>query len=203
MVDIVQQPVRAEISIGDITIETPDVISFNVSRKRGQAAATFSASLKISYTIMSSSVDFLVDKVTIRAGEKGSLKTVFTGYIYQAVINPIRTDASKVMLNISGSDPLSKLEGQIVNRRVKTWRDGDGPPGRWGIVNNIVKEHTPLAKRFPKKLYTPIDVAVYELKNDHIIRTPDAFKSSKDLTRTGTRQITGGISVDKMAEEER
>jgi hypothetical protein len=197
MVDIVQQPIRAEIVLGDLTISTPDVISFNVSRRRGQASATFSASLKIHYTYLDA-VDFLVDQVIIRAGEKGSLKTVFTGYVYQAVINPVRTDASKVMLNISGADPLSKLEGQIVNRRVKTWRDGDGPPGRWGIVNNIIKEHTPLAKRFPVKLYTPENVAVYELKNDHIIRTPDAFKAARGIERTGTRNITGGIVVEKM-----
>lgn len=203
MATLERQAVRAEVNIGDkIIIETPDVISFNVSKRRGQMAATFSASLKVPYDFMISSKEVLVDKITISAGVKDRLKTIFTGAIYQAVINPIRTDASKVMLNISGSDVLSILEGQHVNRRVKTWKDGDTPPERWGIINNIVKEHTPLSKRFPIKLYTPLDVAVYELKNIHIIRTPDAFKTGNDVVRTGNREVRGGIEVDIVVQQE-
>jgi len=203
MATLERQAIRAVIDIGGkVIIETPDVVSFNVSKRRGQMAATFSASLKVPYDFLASAKDVLVDKITIRAGEKGALKTIFTGAIYQAVINPIRTDASKVMLNISGSDVLAILEGQHVNRRVKTWGEDGGPPERWGIVNNIVKEHSPMVKKFPIKMYTPSNVAVYELKNRQIVTTPDAFANKTGVTRTGVRILSGGITAEILPPED-
>ena len=44
---LTKQKVRAKISFGNITVETPDVVSFHVTRQRGQPSASFSASVKV------------------------------------------------------------------------------------------------------------------------------------------------------------
>lgn len=188
--------VRSVIEIGNaLTISTPDVISFNVSRRRGQMSATFSASIRVPHTFLDTAVDLVADNIVIRAGHSGVLNTVFTGWIYQCVVNPIRTDASKVMLNITGHDVLHILEGQHVNRRATTWRDGERPPERWGVVNNIIKEHSPLNKKFPTKLYTPENVFVPTLTHTHHVITPDPFATKKEVTRGGEYKVYGGIDA--------
>jgi hypothetical protein len=94
MATLEKQPIRAEISIGDnYIIRTPNVMSFNITRTRGQASAQFSTSVKVGYDDISSSSSLINSNIVIKAGEAvsfGSLPTVFTGLIYKCVINPIR-----------------------------------------------------------------------------------------------------------------
>lgn len=206
MATLEKQPIRAEINIGNkYTIRTPNVMSFNVTRARGQASAQFSASVKVDYSDISSSSSLVNSKIIIKAGEStsfGSLPTVFTGLIYKCVINPIRTDVSKVMLNISGQDVLSILNGQKINRRLVTNRDGDIPPQRWGIVNNITKQHTPARQKFPDKVYSKNPVVVVDWQGNYNVTTPDAYRLDTNPIRKRTWEVKGGLVAERVAKEE-
>jgi len=206
MATLEKQPIRAEIKIGDRhTIRTPNIMSFNVTRTRGQSSAQFSASVKVNYNEISSSSSLLNSKIIIKAGEStnfGSLPTIFTGLVHKCVINPIRTDASKVMLNITGQDVLSILNGQKINRRLVTRRDGSTPPQRWGIVNNIVKQHTPPRQKFPDKVYSKNPVVVVDWQGNYNVSTPDAFRLDTNPIRKRAWEIKGGLVAERVAAEE-
>lgn len=206
MANLEKQPIRAEITIGNrYVIRTPNVVSFNVTRSRGQASAQFSASVKVDYDEISSSSSLINATIVIKAGEStnfGSLPTVFTGLVYKCVINPIRTDASKVMLNISGEDVLSILKGQKINRRLITRRDGSIPPQRWGIVNNITKQHTPARQKFPDKVYTKKPVVIVDWKGNYRVTTPDAFRLDTNPIRKRAWEIKGSLVGEKVNEEQ-
>jgi hypothetical protein len=203
---LTKEPVRAEIVIGgSLTIRTPNVVSFNVRKARGQMSATFSAAIKVPYDEVGSVSGLANANIVIKAGRGtgfASLNTVFTGYIHRCVFSPIRVDASKIMLNISGNDVLHILSGQKINRRLTTTRDGDVPPQRWGIVNSIVKQHSPNRQRFPKKVYTPKKIVVVDWQGNHQIVTPEAFRLQSDPNRKRTFQLRGSLVAEKVLETE-
>lgn len=149
---IVRQEVRAEITFGKFTIRTPDVVSFSVQRARGQASAQFSASVKVDSLSISSVNESLGSTIVINAGFKGALKTIFTGTIYKCTFNPVKQDASKVMLNLAGKDVMGVLEGQKITRRTRNYKDGDSPPERWGVITGIVRHNTPARKKLKAQL---------------------------------------------------
>ena len=191
-----KQPVRAEISIGNLgTISTPNVVSFSVRRARNQMCATFQTSVKVDSDELRSSIDILDEGVIIKAGIKGNLKTIFTGKVSSCSMNPIRTDASKVMLNLSGKDVLSRLEGQKINRRVTTYRDGNTPPGRVGYITSILRENIPIRQNFPTKTYTSDPAVVNDLPAERIIKTIDAYIESRGLDRNVSTKYPGEIIV--------
>lgn len=204
MANLEKQPIRAEIKIGDnYIIHTPNVVSFNVTRSRGQASAQFSASVKVDYDDISSSSSLVNAKISISAGEStyfGNMPTIFTGFVYKCVINPIRSDASKVMLNISGQDALSILNGQKINRRLITRRDGEIPPQRWGIVNSISKQHTPARQKFPDKVYSKKPVIVVDWKGNYTVTTPDAYRLDTNPVRKRAWEVKGGLIAEKFTE---
>lgn len=206
MATLEKQPIRAEINIGDkYIVRTPNVMSFNVTRTRGQASAQFSASVKVSYADISSSSSLVNSTVIIKAGEAtsfGSLPTVFTGIVYKCIINPIRTDVSMVMLNITGQDVLSILNGQKINRRLVTRRDGSLPPQRWGIVNNITKQHTPSRQKFPDKVYSKNPMVVVDWQGNYSVSTPDAYKLDTNPIRKRSWEVKGGLVAERVAKEE-
>jgi len=186
------QPVRAEISIGSLgTIKTPDVVSFSVRRARNQMCATFQASIKVDSDELSSTKEILSTEIVIKAGLRDHLKTIFTGKIYNCVINPVRTDASKIMLNLTGKDVLSRLEGQKINRRVKTYRDGSKPPERIGYITNILRKNVPIRQKFPTKAYTKDPFALYGIPDERVVKTSDAYISGLD--RNIPKETVGGI----------
>jgi hypothetical protein len=186
------QPVRAEISIGNLgIIKTPDVVSFSVRRARNQMCATFQVSIKVDADELSSTKEILSEKIIIKAGLRGRLKTIFTGKIYNCIINPVRTDASKVMLNLVGKDVLSRLEGQKINRRIKTYRDGTTPPERIGYITGILRKNVPIRQRFPTKYYSPDPKAVLTWPDERIVKTADAYVS--ELNRNIPGETSGGI----------
>lgn len=206
MATLEKQPIRAEIKIGDrYIIRTPDIMSFNVTRSRGQASAQFSASVKVGYEAISSSSTIIDNKVVIKAGEGtnfNNLPLVFTGIVYKCVINPIRTDASKVMLNLSGQDVLSILNGQKINRRLTTRRDGSIPPQRWGIVNNIIKQNTPARQKFADKVYSKNPVVVVDWQGTYKVTTPDAYRLDTNPIRKRSWEVKGGLVAEKISSEE-
>ncbi len=193
MATIQGQKVRAKVTIGGgIVVVTPNVVSFNVRRARNQMAATFSASLKIPYTTAN---DIGAD-IIIEAGLKGRLNKIFTGTIEKSTINPIRTDASMVMLNISGRDVLAALEGQKINRRVKTYRDGSDPPERWGVINSVIKHNTSKMEKFPVNIIDHKPKAVQTLPVLPLDTTPPAY----DVDRTILDKTASSIEISKIDE---
>lgn len=118
--------VNAKIEVGSISVETPFIQSFSVNKTRGQSS-TFSASLKVSATTMSSVSG---GDVKIYAGVLGGTKLIYTGIVKSASLSPCWDDPGYVFLNISGTDVLSLLQGKKYTRRCiassHTWVSIDG-----------------------------------------------------------------------------
>jgi len=191
MATIERQKVRARIELGSIIVETPNVVSFSVTRARNQMTANFSASIRIDYNEIDSATELVAESIVIKAGLQYSLKTVFTGKVEKCVVNPIRTDASKVMLNLSGRDVLSILEGQNINRRLKTYRDGGSPPERWGVVTGVIKHNTPTIQKFKEKVYNEKPKVTNRKPEFPLYVTPDAV----DVNKLLPNKVYGGIEV--------
>ena len=123
-------PIRAIINFGGVTVVTPYVLSFNVTKVRN-SKATFSASLKI----RSDRIDNIDDNlITIRAGEKGKENKIFTGYVLSTRPSICFEDPNYTILNISGSDILYKLEGEKFTRRVIA------SEARWAVIESVEKK---------------------------------------------------------------
>lgn len=193
MATIEKQSVRAEIEIGSTKISTPDVLSFNVTRSRGQSYATFTAAVKVSYKLLDTG-KFLAENVVIKAGADGLMNTIFTGKIYKCIVNPLRTDASKVILNISGKDILAVIEGQKVNRRLKTYKDGDGPIERWGVINSVIKQNAPQIQKFKNKVFKPDPVVTLGNTNKYDVETPVLYANT-----AGNRARIAADAVEKQS----
>ena len=114
--NITLEKIRAEITIGDKTFETPDIKSFSISRARSQLAATFSASLQVPVTQRFATGE----QVVIRAGTEGNLQTIFTGEVRTVTVNPAFERADSYVINLAGSDRFSRLEGRNISRRQRT-----------------------------------------------------------------------------------
>lgn len=161
-------------------------------------SSTFTASLKIEQGKFSiSSLGSLKNaSVEILAGQKGSLKTIFTGRVYKATLNPIRTDASKVMLNVSGKDVLSVMEGQKVNRRVRAYRDGSKPPERWGMVTNLKKDNSPTRASIPAKVYDKKPQGIVNIDLPDIIDILSAYNAIPERTEAAARSAITGETIN-------
>ena len=109
--------VRATVTVCNISVSTPYIQSFNVTKTREQPS-TFSASLKVSHSSLG---DVLAGgNAKIEAGtEGGGTNTIFTGIVKQAKISPCFDDPTFVILTVSGSDVLSLLAGKKYTRRCR------------------------------------------------------------------------------------
>ena len=109
-------PIRATITFGAYSVSTPYILSFNVNKTR-TAVSTFSASVKVKY----SSLPSIKGTVVIKAGVKGGMRTIFTGYVKTVQPSPCWDDPSYVTVSVSGVDELHKLENRRFTRRqIKT-----------------------------------------------------------------------------------
>lgn len=216
---VTTQKVRAKIEIGNadnsdspiMEIFTPDVVSFNVSRKRGQKSATFSASVKVPYNTFLIGSPVSANTIRIYAGVKSAnydqedpsyaewnLKRIFTGYIYQMVVNPIRTDASKIMLNLSGSDTFSIMDGQNITRRIAAKKMS----GRFGVVTGIISSNSSKPMRFLNKPTDTANLTPNLISKDpsDYIKTPGAFDTSVD--RSGGLGVMSGLTAEIVEENQ-
>ncbi|MBV5346619.1 hypothetical protein JZU46_00080, partial [bacterium] len=122
--------IRAVINFGGLSIATPYILSFNVTKTRN-SKATFSASLKISSNKLS-----LINNnvVVIYAGEAGDMTKIFTGYVLATRPSICFDDPNYTILNISGSDVLFKLEGEKYTRRVISSK------ARWAVIEDVIRK---------------------------------------------------------------
>jgi len=112
--------IGASVEIGSLRVRTPYIQSFNVTRSRGQVSS-FNASLKVSSYQASGRI--VGDSVEIYAGTssgggtRGSSRQIFSGICKKATVTPCFDDPYYVILNISGNDILSVLQGKKYTRR--------------------------------------------------------------------------------------
>ena len=185
MVDTLYQKIRAKITFGNIVVETPYIVSFSVRKARGQMSATFSASIKVpDDTFAGGGVggeEAIGSSITIEAGAP-QLKKIFTGRIFKIVVNPVFTDSSLIMVNLSGRDVLSLLEGQKVTRLVDTLRDQEGnPPGRWGVITGVTRSDQALEGRFQNRMYSSGKTAIPGKLPEEFVTVADIVGIKRDL----------------------
>jgi hypothetical protein len=130
--------VRARIQIGSMSAATPPIagtggnhiLSFGVERARGRIS-TFNASLKVKHGDVSGTIQG--DSVKIYAGTTGGMPLIYTGIVKTANVGPCREDPGFVILNISGEDVLTKLNGKKFTRRCRSSK------GVWISIEGIVR----------------------------------------------------------------
>jgi hypothetical protein len=128
--------VRAIIKIGNISAITPYqdsnyyILSFNVDKARGQISS-FSASLKIKSGSLSGRI--VGDGIEISAGRGQGVEKIFTGIVRTASISPCREDPGYVILNLSGNDILSRLQGKKYTRRCRSTK------GAWFGIEGVAR----------------------------------------------------------------
>lgn len=183
MATIIQEEIRAKIIIADtIDVETPFVKSFNVSKSRGQIIGSFSATVEIPATQLTSTseaLDLGGQGIEIYAGTRDVYESqkIFTGEIKSVQINPSWDKPEYFVLNLSGSDVMSRLEGKTYSRRIP-WDS----PGMWAKITNVNEvKNKKKARQFDKK---------YKLKTARVIALPnpgDAEHSSYVYARDTSR----------------
>lgn len=123
--------VRAEVSVGSLTVSTPFVQSFNVRKTRNQLS-TFDVSLKIAYAEISGSNTG--GAVSIKAGKADSLNQIYTGIAKHINISPCWDDPGYVILSVSGTDVLSLLENKKYTRRCRATKSS------WVTINKVERQ---------------------------------------------------------------
>lgn len=122
--------VRARVEVGDLSIETPFVQSFNVRKERGKVS-TFDATLKVKG---GSSPSSSIGDVKIYAGKDSASKLIFTGLCRSARISPCYDDPDYFILSISGADKLILLQGKKFTRRCRATE------ASWCAITGLVRE---------------------------------------------------------------
>lgn len=125
-IDLVK--IRATVKIGNsVSVSTPYIQSFNVRKSRGQLS-TFDAALKVEYEQVNNNIG---GGVSITAGTESNQNLIFTGILKKATIGPCWDDPGYVILNISGTDVLSKLQGKKYTRRCRATHS------TWVSINSV------------------------------------------------------------------
>lgn len=145
-IPITQEQIRAEVWMVTggtrvLLAKTPFVQSFNVSKSRGQLTTTFS----VGFEMLAGTVFPLGADLQIKAGVRGNLKTVFTGFIEQASSEPAFGKPSYFSVSMSGRGVLSLLEKKKFTRRLLSNGQGmfclitGGSANRPSAVNSLDK----------------------------------------------------------------
>ena len=123
--------VRAKVEIGNLSVVTPFVQSFNVRKQRGQISS-FDATLKVSHDEVSGAITG--DAVKIYAGVDAANDLIFTGICRSAKMSPCYDDPKYVLLSISGADILSLLQGKKYTRRCRSSKS------TWMAITGVIRE---------------------------------------------------------------
>jgi hypothetical protein len=173
MAQLIPVAIYCTVSVGGITAHTPrsagnHVLSFNVDKVRGQAG-TCSVSLRVykGQASFSSGGD-----IRISAGANGAMNNIFYGFIKSITISPCRENPSFVIMNITGIDVLSKLEGRKYTRRCRS------VSGTWVSIEGVTRE----GLRSSKLTYLPLD--------PHLSISGGKLNKEDNLTRTRTQGLT-------------
>ena len=186
--------VRANVTLGNLVAVTPSgnmasdniIMSFGVDRNRGQIS-TFSASLKVKTGQVSGNI--LGSEVVIRAGRNSPSNLIFTGICRSANITPCRDDPIFVILNVSGNDVLSRLEGKKYTRRCRSTR------GTWVSINNVTRP----GLRTGKLAYTDMDPTIEPMGGD--VNRKDNVKRTRGANTPNVDRITDEVKTASVSFE--
>lgn len=190
--------IRAKITIGTLVVQTPYILSFSVNITRGNIS-TFNASLKVPYFEITGSL--VGDSIKIEAGENNPSSTVFSGIVRKTTISPVFDDPTFVLMNMSGDDILSKLNGKKYTRRCRSTNTS------WVTIDNITRQGLRTGKFRAKKSDYIDMVHTDELEKSSETKTrtfTDTFNEQSSKTPTTSPELIGGqaIIVPDYTEEE-
>jgi len=179
-------PIRATINIGDggLVVSTPYIQSFNVQKSRGQSS-TFSATLKVSSSALSATN--VGGRVTIYAGSSGQSK-IYTGILKKSTVSPCWDDPGFVLLNISGTDVLSELQGKKYSRRCRATKS------TWVSISSVSREGLRDGK-FDKEFQVLTTNGGSELKKNAVIDNMQTVKANKPSGSPGENPILINVSL--------
>ncbi|HLD90932.1 MAG TPA: hypothetical protein VI911_07970 [Patescibacteria group bacterium] len=120
--------IRAKIVCKETELEivTPYIQSFSINKSRG-TTSNFNASLKV----LGENLSAVTGEVAIYAGTQDDMPLIFTGFIKKVVPSPVWDDPAYLMLNISGTDVLYRLENKRFTRR-QTYSDS-----AWATITSV------------------------------------------------------------------
>jgi len=189
-------PGRVESSMGDL-------LSFNLSRTRGQPVASLQVSVlaDLNFANPGSSVsNNLGERVILKAGTGDSLATLptlFTGYIVGVRKRPSLSDARKIILDITAEDEFAKIRyGGKFTRRVKL------KDSAYAVITGGQRRqdgNMTLLKRVPagKSGVSFISAESSGMENSPLIRTPDPQGKSPSGTTSSSSNAKDDGSESK------
>jgi hypothetical protein len=186
--------VRAKITIGNLVVQTPYVLGFSVTQTRGQYSV-FDASIKVSHVDLTGNV-ITGDHIKIEAGEDTPNNVIFSGIVKSAKITPVFEDPSFALINISGSDVLSTLDGKKFVRRCRATQS------TWISINGVVRQGLRSSKFKAKKsdLITLINTDMRT--EDSSVGVSSIVDNIKNSPRTYTSQNNKQVSSQKAIPKE-
>lgn len=190
--------IRARITIETLVAVTPPldptgnhILSFNVDKVRGQNSS-FSASLKVRHQAVSG--DILGSSIKIEAGRDSPSTIIFNGIVKSATISPCREDPAYVIMNINGTDILSRLEGKKYTRRCRSTR------GLWVGIEGVARQ----GLRSGKLVFVPEEPTIEPwggdiAKKDNVVRTRGLNKPENiPAAPQGSEGVEPSISVENV-----
>jgi hypothetical protein len=186
MAAITEVPVRARISIGGLSVETPYVLSFNVNITRGQIS-TFDAVLKVEGSAIRGQISG--DFCKIAAGVGSPRNTIYQGVIKKAKISPCWDDPKFVMLHISGEDILANLRGKKFTRRCR------GTQSSWVSITGVVRPGLKSSKFIYQNDPTMFLDPGKPISQSELIHYPGTDKTQSSLTPAPSGNQLAGLSL--------
>lgn len=175
-IDVVK--IRATIRSHTLNVSTPYIQSFNIRLSRGQLSS-FDASLKVRGAEILDSLN----------GGKVSFsvpKLIYTGIIKKATLSPCWDDPGYVLLNISGTDVLSHLQGKKFSRRCTA------SSATWVSITDVVRPGL-RAGEFEYEV-GPIHINPgHSIKQNALIGAPYVSKATKTPGSRGETSIVVNI----------
>lgn len=158
--------IRARIEVGNFDVETPYILSFNVNRARGQPS-TFDARVKIATDDVA---DMTGGPIKIYAGEGYARNLIFTGIVRKATMSPCFDDPYFVLVNLSGADVRSLLQGKKYTRRCVSTETA------WATIDGVARRGLKSGK-FKYRKEPVLLVAESEIKeNQQLVTGTSASK---------------------------
>ena len=165
--------IRAKITIGTLIVKTPYILSFNVSKVRGQVS-TFSASLKVSHSDVAGNI--VGNSIKIEAGEDSPKTVIFQGIVRKATISPVFDDPNYVSINLSGEDILSLLKNKRYTRRCISTQSV------WYSINGVTRKGFRSSK-FKARKVDNIQIMNTEAKENPAVTTTASVADDQSKKR--------------------
>lgn len=145
-IPITEEKIRAELWMGDslLLAKTPFISDFSVTKSRGQLTDTCS----ITFEMLAGTQFAIGEMITVKAGIRGNLKTIYTGSIVSTKVSPAFGKPSYFVFNLGSEGILAELENKNFSRRLKSDGQGmyclinSGPTNRPQHVSSIDRTHS-------------------------------------------------------------